>query len=129
MAIKRPSPTSPPFDFAGIFRGSAIAVAIALAGSFTMGVIYHVTGLRDSTLPITASAILLIGVFCGGLTAARRSGAKGLFHGLGVGLIVFFLIWIVMAFLPAGVSFFPLAQKLFICLAGGALGGIAGILL
>ncbi len=130
MAVKRPSPTRPALDFTGIFRGSAVAVAIALIGSFFLGMIYHFTGLTESTLPLSASVILLAGVFCGGFTAARRSGTKGLFHGLGVGLIIFILIWILMGiFLPAGVAFLPLVKKLFICLVGGALGGVAGIAL
>lgn len=130
MAIKRPNPTRPALDFTGIFRGAAIAVAVFLIGSFILGIIYHFTGLLESTLPYTSSAILLTGVFYGGFSAARRSGNKGLFHGLGVGVIIFILILIMMAlFLPAGVSFIPLVQKLFICLIGGALGGVLGIVL
>lgn len=130
MAIKSPNPSRPALDFAGILRGTALAAGIALAGSIVLGVIYHFTGFRESTLPIASSAILLIGVFSGGYTASRRSGNKGLFHGLGVGIAIFILIWTMMGlFLPAGVSFIPLVQKLLICLVGGSLGGIAGIIL
>lgn len=131
MAIKSPNnPTRPALDFAGIIRGSAIAVGVALAGSIILGIIYHFTGIKESTLPIASSLILLIGVFSGGFTASRRSGNKGLFHGLGVGILIFILIWIIMGlFLPAGVAFLPLVQKFLICIVGGSLGGIAGIIL
>lgn len=130
MAIKSPNPSRPALDLAGILRGTALAAGIALAGSIFLGVIYHFTGFRESTLPVASSVILLIGVFFGGFTASRRSGNKGLFHGLGVGIVIFILIWIMMGlFLPAGVSFIPLVQKLLICLVGGSLGGIAGIIL
>ncbi|MCL6610060.1 MAG: TIGR04086 family membrane protein [Peptococcaceae bacterium] len=130
MAIKMPAPNRPALDLAGIFRGSAIAAAVALAGSFILGMVYHFSGLAESTLPLITSIILLAGVFSGGYAAARRAGTKGLFHGLGVGAVIFILIWILMGlFLPAGVSLIPLAQKFLICLVGGALGGIAGIIL
>jgi len=128
MAIKRPSPTRPALDFGGIFKGSLIALAVALAGSFFLGLIYHFTGLREASLPVSSSVILLFGVFCGGYSAARRSGSRGLFHGVGVGLVIFILIWLLMAFfLPAGAAFFPVVQKLLVCLAGGALGGVVAV--
>ncbi|MHB8918196.1 MAG: TIGR04086 family membrane protein [Desulfocucumaceae bacterium] len=130
MAIKKPNPTRPALDFTGILRGTALAAVTSVIGAFLLGVIYHFTGIADSTLPLAASVILLAGVFSGGFSAARRSGTKGLFHGLGVGLLVFILIWIFMGlFLPGGVLLVPLAQKLFICLIGGSLGGVLGIVL
>ncbi|MFZ5632217.1 MAG: TIGR04086 family membrane protein [Bacillota bacterium] len=132
MAFKSPgpSPSRPALYLPAIFRGSAMAVIVSLIGILFLGIIYHFTGLMESTLPLIASIILLVSVFCGGFSASRQSGAKGLFHGLGVGIVIFFLIWILMGvFLPAGVAFIPLIQKFFICLVGGSLGGIAGVLL
>lgn len=130
MAIKSPNAARPALDIGGIARGTALTAAIAFAGTLIMGVIYHFTGISESTLPLAASVILFIGVFYGGFTAARRSGNRGLFHGLGVGILMFILIWILMGvFLPAGVFFVPLMQKLAICLVGGSLGGVVGIAL
>ncbi len=131
MAIKRTNPAAgPALDFAGILRGTAVALAISLSGSILIGITYHFTGIMESSLSIVSSVLLLIGVFSGGFTASRRTGTKGLFHGLGVGMLIFIFIWILMSvFLPTGVLFLPLLQKLSICLVGGALGGIAGIIL
>ena len=130
MSIKRPNPASPSLDFIGIFRGAAMAVAISFAGSLILGTVYHFSDIMESTLPLGISIILLMAVFGGGFSAAKRAGNRGLFHGLGVGVVIFILIWILMAlFLPAGVTFIPLVQKLLICLLGGALGGVIGIAL
>lgn len=132
MAFKSPSPGpgQTVLSFPAIFRGSAVAALVSLTGLLLLAIIYHFTGLMESTLPLIASILLLVSVFSGGFAASKRSGTKGLFHGLGVGVAIFFFIWILMALLlPAGVVFIPLIQKLLLCLAGGALGGIAGVAL
>ncbi|MCL6477791.1 MAG: TIGR04086 family membrane protein [Peptococcaceae bacterium] len=131
MAFKSPGPIpgQPALHLPAIIRGSAMALALSLIGILLLGITYHFTGLMESTLPLFATVILLVSVFVGGFSASRQSGGKGLFHGLGVGMVIFLLIWVLMGvLLPAGVAFTPLMQKFFICLIGGSLGGIAGIL-
>lgn len=128
MVFKKPNNIQQTLDFVAIFRGTAVAVAFSLIGIFFLGMTYHFTGLGESTLPLITSILLFISVFLGGFAASRHSKIKGLYHGFGTGIIVFLFIWLLMGlFIPAGVAFIPLVQKLFVCLIGGTLGGISGV--
>jgi putative membrane protein (TIGR04086 family) len=128
MPYKPPKTASPAFSYPSIFKGTAAAVLLTLTGTFFLSLIYHFTGLKESTLPLVGLILLLSSVFLGGFMASRQSGNRGLFHGLGVGIVFFLFIWIMMGlFLPAGTAFIPIIQKLLVCLAGGALGGILGV--
>ncbi|MFZ5648459.1 MAG: TIGR04086 family membrane protein [Bacillota bacterium] len=128
MAFKTPSTTHSSFSFSAVFRGILTALAIIIIGALFLGIVYHFTGIADSSMPVTSSILLFVGVFLGGFLSSKQSGTKGLFHGLGVGILVFVLIWLLMGiFLTAGVAFVPLIQKFFICVVAGSLGGIVGV--
>jgi len=128
MSFKAPAGSNSVFSFVSVFRGLLTALAAMLIGILFLGIIYYFTGITESTMPVTASILLFIGVSLGGFYSSRHSGSKGLVHGLATGIAVFILIWLLMGiFLPAGVAFFPLIQKLLICLVGGSLGGIFGV--
>lgn len=128
MTFKNPNSIQQSLDFTAIFRGTAIAVAFSLMSTFFLGMTYHFSGLGESTLPLVTSILLFISVFLGGFAASRRSKSKGLYHGLSTGIIVFLFIWLLMGlFIPTGIAFIPLMQKLFACLVGGTLGGIFGV--
>lgn len=129
MPFKKPEPVRPSaLNFSAIFKGTVVTLAVSVAGSAFLGMLYYFTGLSEQTLPWFASAMLFTGVLLGGGTAAKNAGNKGLFHGIGVGVLYFLLIWIISAiFLPSQVAFFPLLLKLSLVLAGGALGGIVGV--
>lgn len=128
MAFKTPSTNHSSFSLSSVSRGILAALAIIIIGTLFLGIVYHFTGIAESTMPVASSILLFIGVFAGGFLSSRQSGSRGLFHGLGVGIAVFILIWVLMGiFLVAGVAFVPLIQKFFICLVAGSLGGIAGV--
>lgn len=129
MAFKTPSTTHcSSFSFSAVLRGILTALSTIIIGTLILGIVYHFTGIAESSMPVTSSILLFIGVFLGGFLSSRYSGSRGLFHGLGVGLVVFILIWLLMGiFLAAGVAFVPLMQKFLICLVAGSLGGIAGV--
>lgn len=128
MTYKKPNNIQHSLDFIAIFKGTAVAIAFTLMSTFFLGMTYHFSGLGESTLPIVTSILLFISVFLGGFTASRQSKSKGLYHGLGTGIVVFLLIWLLMViFIPTGTTFIPLMQKLFVCLVGGTLGGIFGV--
>ncbi|MHB8157033.1 MAG: TIGR04086 family membrane protein [Desulfocucumaceae bacterium] len=128
MSFKPSATSRPSINFTAIFRGLAAALGLSLAGSFLLGVVYHYTGLKESTLPLSSSILLFASVFLGGFLSSRHSGSRGLFHGLSVGFLVFILIWLFTGlFLATGLGFIPLLQKFLVCAVGGTLGGIFGV--
>lgn len=129
MPFKRPEPARPStINFNAIAKGTVVTLVISVTGSALLGILYYFTGLSEQTLPWSATVMLFISILFGGGTAAKNAGNKGLFHGAGVGILYFLLIWIIAAiFLPSQVAFFPLLLKLALALAGGALGGIVGV--
>ncbi|MFZ5644360.1 MAG: TIGR04086 family membrane protein [Bacillota bacterium] len=128
MTFKPPATARQSINFTAVFRGIVVALVLSVAGSFIIGLIYHLSGIRESTLPVTSSVLLFLSVLIGGLISSRHSGSKGLIHGLGVGIFIFILIWLLSGlFLSSGIGFVPLMQKLLVCLAGGSLGGIIGV--
>jgi putative membrane protein (TIGR04086 family) len=128
MAFKPPASSRPSVNFTAIFRGIIATLVLALVGSFFLGTIYHFSGLKESTLPLTSSVLLFLSVFTGGFFSSRFSGTRGLLHGLSVGVIIFLAIWLFTGlFLPVGLGFVSLITKLLICSAGGTLGGIIGV--
>ncbi|MFZ5597242.1 MAG: TIGR04086 family membrane protein [Bacillota bacterium] len=128
MPIKNPPHHQPSINLQSILRGIIVAFMMSIAGSLIFGVLLFLTGISESTLPVAASVILFVSVFCGGFFSSRHSGNRGLFHGIFVGIAIFLLIWIFTGlFISTGVAFLPLVQKLFICLIGGSLGGIIGV--
>lgn len=127
MAFNRPDSVEPFLNINGITRGTIAAAAITFLGSIALGTVYHVSGLMDSSLSISSSVIMLIGVLSGGFLAARKANAKGLYHGISVGISTFIIILLLALFTPVGFALVPVFKKLLICLIGGAIGGILGV--
>jgi len=129
MPIKAPNAGHPAlFNPAAVFRGSAVAIIFSITGSLLLGIIFHFSNLKESSLPLASSTLLFISVFCGGFTASKHSQAKGLMHGIGVSIIIFVLIWLFIGIImPEGISFIPLFKKFLLCFISGSLGGILGV--
>lgn len=118
----------PAINFSAIYKGTLVTLVISLILSILVGIIYYLSSLSESTLPWMASGILCLSVFIGGGLAANWVGAKGLYHGLGVGVVYFILVWLVAGlFLPGSVSLVGFASKLAMSLAAGSIGGVLGV--
>lgn len=123
------SPKNHPFlNFIAIFRGGLFALMLILILSVITGIIYYFSDLPENTLPWVAHLILAIIIFAGAILAVNRLGAKGLQHGLGVGVLCFGFILIISGlFLPGNIFLTGLSVKLILALIAGAAGGILGI--
>lgn len=129
MAFKMPEPVrTSSINYNSIIKGTVVTLAISIMGSALLGMAFYFTGLPESVLPWTAYLMLFAGVLCGGAVSAKSSGSKGLFHGIGVGVLYFLLIIVIsFLFLPSQLTFLAVLLKLVITLAGGAVGGILGV--
>jgi putative membrane protein (TIGR04086 family) len=128
VTAKNDSPANPALNWVAIGRGLLIALALAVVLSLFATLLLYFSSLSAKLLPSIAAAILLISVFFGGSLAAARAGGKGLFHGLGVGLGFFVLMWVLGALLfPGPLTLIGLLEKLLLAVSAGALGGILGV--
>lgn len=115
-------------NWPAIGRGLLAALAIAIVLSLLSTLLLHFSNLSEKFLPWIAAFILLISAFFGSGLAAARAGNKGLFHGLGVGLGFFVLIWLLgMLLFPKPITLLDLLGKLLLTVSAGALGGILGV--
>lgn len=115
-------------NFSAIYKGVISTLLISLVLSMFFGTVYYLTNLSENSLPWVSSGILCLSVLVGGGYAAAKAGAKGLYHGIGVAVIYFILVWLVAAlFLQSFVTFSGFAIKLILTLLSGALGGILGV--
>ncbi|KAF1084673.1 hypothetical protein SPSYN_02452 [Sporotomaculum syntrophicum] len=126
--FKNEKTTSSPLSLNAIFKGLLAALIITVLGSALLGIIYYVTSIGETTLPLTSSILYYISIFAGSVLAARWAGCKGLVHGIGVALLFMLLSWLIGHFLlhtslTAGVSL----QKAVISCLAGAVGGVLGV--
>lgn len=128
MAFKQDAPRTPMLNFSSIFRGTFVALSFSLGLSVLSGIIYYFTNASEKSMSWVAILILFLSVLLGAGYAARRARSKGLFNGLGVGILTFIVIWLLVGlFLPGNVLFFGALGKLVLALVAGGLGGILGI--
>ncbi|MBM7855308.1 putative membrane protein (TIGR04086 family) [Desulfohalotomaculum tongense] len=119
---------NPSISFSAIYQGILVSLVVSAVLSVLAGAIYYLTSISESTLPWTASGILCISIFTGGVFASQRVGAKGLYHGLGIGILYFILIWVVAGFfLPGHVYLAGFATKFLLSVMAGSAGGILGV--
>ncbi|WP_051688091.1 TIGR04086 family membrane protein [Desulfofalx alkaliphila] len=119
---------NPSLNFSAIFQGTLAALIASLFISMLAGAVYYLTGLSESTLPWLSTGILCFSVFIGGGYASARAKVKGLYHGLGVGIMFFIILWLVaLIFLSGSVLLTGFGLKLLLSLVSGAIGGILGV--
>lgn len=76
-----------------IFAGAMFSIMITLLLVLIIAVIYYFTDINETVLNVLLFMVSAVSVFAGGLFSAKRSGDKGLLHGLlvsGVYLIILF---------------------------------------
>ncbi|RYD04493.1 hypothetical protein N752_14060 [Desulforamulus aquiferis] len=96
--------------------------------SIIAGLTYYFTSLSENTMSWVAASILFLSVATGSGYAAKRARSRGLFNGLGVGIVSFILIWIISGlFLPSSILLAGALGKLTLTLAAGGLGGVIGV--
>lgn len=128
MAFKQDAPRTPMLNIASIFHGTLVALGFSLGFSALAGIIYYFTSASEKSMTWVAILILSLSIFLGAGYAAGRARSKGLFHGLGVGILTFIIIWLLVGlFLPGHVLFLSALGKLVLALVAGGLGGILGI--
>ncbi|MDD3652992.1 MAG: TIGR04086 family membrane protein [Desulfotomaculaceae bacterium] len=115
------------FNFGAITKGILFALVLSLLLSTGAGLVYHFSSLPEHTLPWSAGIILACSAFCGAFTTGKRAGNKGLYHGLAVGILFFFITWIAAALFLPGQADISLITKFLVNLLGSALGGIIGV--
>jgi putative membrane protein (TIGR04086 family) len=123
-----PNNPSPGISFSAIYKGTLFTLVAAIPLGLIAGVVYYLTSLSESTMPWVVAGILTLSVFGGGFFTANKVGAKGLYHGLGVAILFFLIIWLISGlFIPSSISLSGFATKLVLLLTGGSLGGILGV--
>lgn len=117
-------------SFSAIYKGTVVTLITALPLGLIAGLIYYLTSLSESTMPWVVAGILTLSVFVGGFFAASKVKYKGLYHGIGVAILCFMVIWLISALLiPSSITLSGFATKLALLLSGGSLGGILGVTL
>ncbi|MGI6285026.1 TIGR04086 family membrane protein [Neomoorella humiferrea] len=109
-----------------VLMGLLYATLLGMGMSVILGLGLYFTPLSEGLLPLLASIIVALAVFCGGLQAARSAASRGLVQGLAVGLL-FFAVTVAVDWNGTLMSLDAAGQKLGLCLLAGATGGIAGI--
>jgi len=128
--LKQEPPGTPILHFSSVYRGALVSLGISLGLSALAGLIYYFTSLSEHTMSWAAAAILFLSVASGSGYAAKRARSKGLFNGLGVGLLTFIILWFLAGMiLPGNVLLVGAMGKLALTLAAGSLGGIIGVAL
>ncbi|MEW6541594.1 MAG: TIGR04086 family membrane protein [Bacillota bacterium] len=128
MALPDDRPARQPLNWISMGRGLLIALATAIVLSLVSTVVLYFSNFSEKFMPWIAALIVFTGVFFGAALASARAGNKGLYHGLGVGLGFFLLMWgLGMLLFPGPMTVIGLLEKLLLAGSAGALGGIVGV--
>lgn len=110
-----------------VIKGTLWTIVFSLLLSFGTGIFYHFSAVTEQSLPWFTAGILAVSAFGGALTAGRKAGNKGLYHGLAVGVLFFLAVWLVAGLFMPGQMVLGVFYKLLIAAFAGALGGIVGV--
>lgn len=116
-----------PISITAVLKGTLFTLATSLLLSIATGIVYHFSSVTEQTLPWSAAIILAASAFSGSLAAGREAGNRGLYHGLSVGLLFFFTVWLAAGLLMPGLAVLGIVHKLLISVSAGALGGVVGV--
>ncbi|AEF94198.1 hypothetical protein Desca_1339 [Desulfotomaculum nigrificans CO-1-SRB] len=126
--IKQNTPGPPFFNYTAILRGTLVSLGFSLGLSILAGLAYYFTSISENSIPWVAATILFVSVSLGSGYAAKRARSKGLFNGIGVGVLTFILIWILTGlFLPGNILLVGALGKLALTVIAGGIGGMIGV--
>ncbi len=116
------------FEVSLAAKGILIAIIISLVLTFLLSLIYYFTSVQESM--IYSLLTTGISVLAASFYISSRSGSKGLFYGLTIGIGFFILsIIIFYIFYIGNPSWLILLQKLLVSVLTGMIGGITGAIL
>lgn len=120
-------PAGSGLNWAAIGRGTLCAAAVTLVLGVGGAGVGYVFVWKETWLNVLAAVLLCLGAAAGGWYAARSAGQKGLYHGLGSGLLLLLLLLLVTALLPVSVEAVELGKKTLFVVVFASLGGILGV--
>lgn len=105
-----------------------IAGAIAITATlFLMAFLMTVRDFSVSSAALMSCIAVAIGSLCGGFSAAKRMGSKGMIVGTLTGCVIFILLLIASLIAThTGFTYFSLIKAVIVIISG-ALGGILGV--
>ena len=111
-----------------VTQGTVVALAVCLAGSLLLSLIFYVTSLSEAYLQPSVSVLYLAGAFFGGFAGARKAGRKGIQFGVETGFCYYLVITVIILILaPAAFTRLSFILKGLYSLIAAAAGGIFGI--
>ncbi|NLM21367.1 MAG: TIGR04086 family membrane protein [Peptococcaceae bacterium] len=116
------------FDIAMAAKGILLAVFLSLLFTVVLGLIYYFTSIQES---ITASLVTAgLSVLVASLYISYKTGSKGLYYGLAIGIGFFLLSIIIFYIFYIGNPSWPiLLLKFLVSLITGIFGGTIGAIL
>ncbi|MBQ2888800.1 MAG: TIGR04086 family membrane protein [Firmicutes bacterium] len=112
-----------------LLQGLLWAAALLGLGSLLLAAAYTQTDLSRPTMHLLQQVILGLACMVGAWRTARLAGRKGLFNGLLLAVLLLIMLAAVNIAAAGGVHIgLPLLVKAVILTAGGALGGMLGVL-
>lgn len=117
-----------PMGITSLLKGGMVALGFTLFLTLMLALLVQFTSLREANLPVGGTVIVVISTMAGGWFAAKEAGTRGLWHGLGVGvLFALFALIISLSFFSDSFSWLGLLKKTVWSGLGGILGGILGV--
>ncbi|AGA69510.1 putative membrane protein, TIGR04086 family/integral membrane protein, TIGR04097 family [Desulfitobacterium dichloroeliminans LMG P-21439] len=111
-----------------VLKGILIASGVALLLSLILSLLFTFTPLRESSSAY--NFIVGVSVFVAAVVTAYRAGTKGLYYGIGIGMVFIVLLLLLFTVLsPDTLSWLALGEKSIICIATGGIGGIIGVII
>ncbi|MGQ9755486.1 MAG: TIGR04086 family membrane protein [Desulfotomaculales bacterium] len=130
MAEAKEPTKLPGINWVAVGKGTLASTVLALTLTFTAGFIFYGTRITESIMPWVTAFVLFFSVVLGGAIAAYSAGGRGLYHGAAVGVTFFLLLWLTAALVfPGPITAGDIAEKFFLSLSAGAVGGILGVML
>ncbi|MDN5294478.1 MAG: hypothetical protein PWQ31_1783 [Eubacteriales bacterium] len=114
-------------NWAAVGRGTLWAVAVTLVLGLSGAWVGYAFVWKETWLNVLAAVLLCLGAAAGGWYASRSAGQKGLYHGLGSGLLLLLLLLLLTAILPVSVDAVELGKKTLFVVVFASLGGILGV--
>lgn len=125
--ISAPSYGKKTFDLNSALLGTVLAVIVAALLIVLGGTTLYFSPATEKWIPAVGLLIFFLSIFSGSFFAAKKAGTKGLFHGLGVGMMFFLICILLGVFMDADILGLAFGKKFVITLLAGSLGGIWGV--
>lgn len=111
--------------FKAVFMGSVFSVIVTLILVLIIATVYYFADINDTVLNVLLFLVSAVSAFLGGLFSSKRSGDKGLLHGLLTSLV--YLIILFAAAFAVNKQLSPAPRLITMLVAGSAAGMLGGI--